>query len=128
MHSIQYEIGSDEPPYKVQFDHFEPGAYSRGVVFSFLEGYEYENEEGIRFAIVSNKQKELRVSSSGSMWFSPSFHDVPEELLQEYPISISDYGILRIVDSDYFDVWVNVIVFDDEFYLEIESLNYSGRL
>lgn len=123
---IQFAISGGEPQYQVEFTDFYGGSPQYRILrFSFVEGYEYDGHEWIRFLVgmSTNGTKEFYVSLEGSLMFENGLS--AEEILEDHPIELVDSGITRIIDSDYLDGWVDLLVFGSIHHVVIDDIKYT---
>ena len=51
---------------------------------------------------------------------------IPQEVLDEYPIEIVDSGITNpVIDGEYLDGWIDLLVFGNTYRLEIEYIKFT---
>ena len=124
--NIQFATSGNEPPYQVVFSRFLPAGspQTRWAVFTFVEGYEYGEEEEVNIGVA------MKTDGSKEFYLTVLYFDImdsiPQEVLDEYPIEIVDSGITNpVIDGEYLDGWIDLLVFGNTYRLEIEYIKFT---
>ena len=92
---------------------------SKWIHFTFVEGYEYEDESELNIRVYVDYNKEFYID----LKFFGMGNFISEDVLTQYPIEIVDSGIIS--ENAYGSVvtgWVNLLVFEDTFYVELPDM------
>lgn len=93
------------------------------VCFLFVEGYEYDGHEQVKVYVDMSTDGTKTFSAYGMSFENYSYPS--QEELELFPFELVDSGITRIIDSDFLDGWVDLLLFGGIYHVEITSIKYT---